>query len=243
MFCPWRWGPGSFWPGSPRDFSLRADMDPRFEAYAALLKEWNRRFNLVSAGDLPKIGERHFEDSLKFRGLFPGLPFERAIDVGSGAGFPGLPLALEFPGKRFDLLESVGKKCTSLRTAATELGLRNVQVLNGRSEVLAREAGHRETYDLGVARALDRPAAALELVLPLVRTGGACVFWAAGEDWKDRSLLNRVAHRLGGEIAEEKAYVLGEDSRIRKLVLVQKRSPTPEEFPRRAGIPGKNPLK
>lgn len=214
-----------------------------FQSYERLIREWQEKLNLVSRGDLEKIWDRHIRDSLKLYELLPDLKFQKAIDVGCGAGFPGIPLSIARPEKRFVLAESIAKKCSFLNAAVSGLSLTNVAVVCARSEELGRDKTHRDRYDLTVARALAHPAAALELAVPFVKVGGACVFWGSGPDWADRSRIEKAAGMLGGVLADEKPYRLEGDDRERKLVLIEKRNPTPEKYPRRPGVPEKNPLK
>ncbi|OGR89452.1 MAG: 16S rRNA (guanine(527)-N(7))-methyltransferase RsmG [Elusimicrobia bacterium RIFCSPLOWO2_01_FULL_60_11] len=214
-----------------------------FDAYERLIREWQERLNLVSRGDLEKIKGRHIGDSLKLYELLPELKFQTAIDVGCGAGFPGIPLSIVQSDKTFTLVESIAKKCAFLEAAVSALSLTNVSVICSRSEDLGREKAHRDRYDLAVARALAHPSTALELVVPLAKVGGACVFWGSGPDWADRDRIDKVAAMLGGAYVGDKPYHLEGDDRERKLVLVEKRSPTPEKYPRRPGVPEKSPLK
>ena len=214
-----------------------------FQAYERLIREWQEKLNLVSRGDLEKIWDRHICDSLKLYELLPDLKFQKAIDVGCGAGFPGLPLAIARPEKDFVLAESIAKKCVFLNAAVSGIHLANVRVVCARSEELGRDKTHRDQYGLAVARALAHPAAALELAVPFAKVGGACVFWGSGPDWADRSRIGKVAVMLGSVLADEKPYRLQGDDRERKLVLIEKRSPTPEKYPRRLGGPEMNPLK
>ncbi|OGR82226.1 MAG: 16S rRNA (guanine(527)-N(7))-methyltransferase RsmG, partial [Elusimicrobia bacterium RIFCSPLOWO2_01_FULL_54_10] len=151
-----------------------------FDAYERLIREWQEKLNLVSRGDLEKIRSRHIADSLQLLELFPDLNFQTAVDVGAGAGFPGIPLSIAYPAGNFTLLESVSKKCAFLSACVAGLALPNVAVLNGRSEDFGRGKKHRDAHDLGVARALANPPVALELVLPWVKVGGAAVFWGSG---------------------------------------------------------------
>lgn len=207
-----------------------------------MIGEWSQKFNLVSDGDLEKIRERHFEDSLKLYELFPELTFQNAIDAGSGAGFPGIPLSIASPEKKFVLLESITKKCKFLNAVVERLQLSNVVVLNGRAEEFAREPRHRDQYDLACARALAHPPSAMEMVLPFVKLGGRGVFWASGPAWEDLPWIENIARQLGCEIDKEKTYHLTIDQRSRKLISLAKVKETPEKFPRRAGIPQKDPL-
>ena len=200
-------------------------------AYERLIREWQKKFNLVSRGDLEKIWVRHIGDSLKIYEIFPQLSFQNVIDVGSGAGFPGIPMSILRPQVQFTLMEATAKKCAFLHAAIAELPLRNVTVVNGRAEDLGREEIHREKHDLALTRALAHPHSALELVLPFARVGGACVFWGSGPDWENKSRIDKIANILGGTLAQAKSYYLEGDPRERKLFLVEKKIPRPQSIP------------
>ncbi len=215
---------------------------PQFEKYSALIKEWQEKFNLISRNDLEKIWDRHFADAIKLAELFPDLAFRKVIDIGVGAGFPGIPLSIVNPESQFVMVESITKKCTFLEAVVSGLGLKNVSIINDRAEILGRQETHRDQYDLAIARALAHPPSALEVVLPFVKVGGAAVFWASGPDWEDRERVGKIAEILGGAYKEDKTYHLTNDERSRKLVMIAKKSATPEKFPRRPGMSEKNPL-
>ena len=143
---------------------LSESVRSRLAAYEGLIRSWSEKFNLVSKGDLKKIWARHFEDALMLSKLFPDWAFESAIDVGSGAGFPGIPIKVSQPDLRLVLAESVGKKCVFMKEAVTSLALSQCEVVCERAESLGRDQRYREKFDAAFARALAHPDAALELV-------------------------------------------------------------------------------
>ncbi|MCS7206580.1 MAG: 16S rRNA (guanine(527)-N(7))-methyltransferase RsmG [Dehalococcoidia bacterium] len=216
-----------------------------FSLYWDLLREWNQRVNLTSAQALEEAERVHFLDSLTIAMAMPSEVREggRLVDVGSGAGFPGLPLAIAFPSLGVVLIESVGKKVAFLRACVEALGLEErVEVLHGRAEELAHQPGLREGFSLGVARAVGPLAVALELVLPFVQVGGRAVFPKKGDWAGEVDLARPAAEALGGavpQVLEVDPSLLGPG---RVLVVVPKVHPTPPRYPRRAGMPAKRPL-
>lgn len=224
---------------------LTAGQRDVFCLYWRLLAEWNRRVNLTSAQALEEAERVHFLDSLTVALALPPSvrEGEGLVDVGSGAGFPGLPLAIAFPALRVALVESVGKKVAFLRACVEALGLgARVEVLHGRAEDLAHAPALREAFAAGVARALGPLAVSLELVLPFVRVGGRAIFPKKGGFTQEVERAIPAAEALGGGIPQVKwidPSLLGPG---RALVVVPKEHPTPLKYPRRAGIPVKRPL-
>jgi len=218
-----------------------------FQTYYEELVAWNQRFNLTAIVDYEPVQIRHFLDSLSClladevrRTL--ARPDARAIDVGSGAGFPGLPLKLVCPGLHLTLLEATGKKVTFLEHIVARLGLRRVSAIHGRAEDLAHEPAHREAYDLALARAVAELPVVAEYTLPFCKVGGWVVAQkgeaGAAEAWS----AERAIALLGGELRRVVPVELPGLPEDRSLVVVEKVGPTPERYPRRPGMPGKRPL-
>ncbi len=217
-----------------RGTALDATQIDRFERYGALLREWNERMNLTAITEPEEIVTKHFLDSLTLLLARPLAPSARVVDVGSGAGFPGVPLAIARPDARVTLVESVAKKVRFLEELTRALGLANVTVVHARGEELAHEPSRRERYDIAVARALPGLAANLELLLPFCRVGGQAVAYKGGID-AELAAAQRAADALGGQLAEIVTTVslgLGEPLPGRSLVFVAKRHRTPSRYPR-----------
>jgi len=218
-----------------------------FQLYYEELVAWNERFNLTAITEFEQVQIRHFLDSLscllaeETRKALNRLD-ARAIDVGSGAGFPGLPLKLVCPGLRLTLLEATGKKVTFLEHVVERLGLQRVTAVHARAEELAHDPAHREGYDLALARAVaDLPVVA-EYTLPFCKVGGWLVAQkgeaGAAEAWSAEAAIKL----LGGELRRVLHVELPGLPEDRSLVVVEKVGPTPKKYPRRAGMPGKRPL-
>lgn len=213
----------------------------QFALYQALLVEWNKRINLTGAQTSREIQSRHFADSLSCSLVTGDLSFQKLIDVGSGAGFPGLPLKILYPDMTLTLLESVGKKGAFLREVIAELDLEDVSVITDRAESLAHEAAHREQYDWAVARAVAHISPLLEYLLPFCRLGGHALAQKGSSAGQELSDAQEALRLLGGELVVE-APVNVTDQADAYLIVVKKISKTPAKYPRRVGIPLKRPL-
>jgi len=212
-----------------------------FQRYLDRLLEERTKMNLTGVGSMAEAVSVHLVDSLEFLRLGPEVrELGEGIDVGSGAGLPGLPIGVALPRVRMTLLESRGKKVEFLEATVEMLRLENVAVLSGRAEDLGRDSKHRERYGFTLVRALAPPPVALEYCLPLVRTGGSSFLWV-GPSY-DAETAERAAAELGARPGRIHRYTLSRESRRRSIVCFIKESPTPDRYPRRAGIPRKRPL-
>jgi 16S rRNA (guanine527-N7)-methyltransferase len=225
--------------------ALSAEQLAAFATYRALLLEWNARFNLTAITDPAQIVTRHFLDSLTVargvpRARWVGAP--RLLDVGSGAGFPGLALAIAFPHWHVTALEATGKKITFLRHVAAALGLARVRVLEGRAEALAHAPAERARYDVVTARALAALPTLLEYCQPFARAGGVVIAPKKGELAAELEAGRRAAATLGGRLAPPLPITLPGLEGDRVLVVVSQERPCPALYPRPAGAPRKHPL-
>lgn len=215
----------------------------QFSDYEALLVEWNARFNLTAIRDLEGIRVKHFLDSLSCLQAFPAeLDEPSLIDVGTGAGFPGLPLKIVYSRSLLTLVESIKKKAGFCREVARVLGLRQVIVSYERAETLGHDWQYREFFDVALARAVASMPTLVEYLLPLVKVGGR-VIMQKGSSAKTEAEAARNAIRLmGGKLLDIKQVFLPGLDDERYLVVVEKIKATPEEFPRAVGVPSKAPI-
>lgn len=221
---------------------LSQEQAAAFERYAVELLEWNQRFNLTAVTEREAIFTRHFLDSLScWLGLRQTQPTS-LIDIGSGAGLPGLPLKLWQPNLQLTLLESITKKASFLEHIVQVLGLQGVRVLAQRAEEAGQDPTHREAYDCAVARAVAPLPVLAEYLLPFVRVGGHMLAQKARGAAAEVEAAQRAFAQLGGELEELMPVNVPSLDEERWLVLVRKVAPTPAEFPRRPGRPSKRPL-
>jgi 16S rRNA (guanine527-N7)-methyltransferase len=223
--------------------TLSPEQVQAFAVYQRELILWNERINLTTVKDPEEVQVKHFLDSLScLRIVDTFSPDARCIDIGTGAGFPGLPLKIVRPSMRLTLLESVGKKARFLEHMVKTLGLRDVDVVHGRAEELGRHAEYREMFDVALARAVAQMAVLVEYALPLLRIGGIFVAQKGAEVGEEVEAAQPAMRLLGGRLQELRAVSLPGIGGPRHLVVVEKVDSTPERYPRRAGIPTKRPL-
>jgi 16S rRNA (guanine527-N7)-methyltransferase len=223
---------------------LTADQLAKFDLYARRLLEENRRTNLTSTRDREGVYRRHFAESLAILRLLDerGVELSPVIDVGTGAGFPGLPIKIARPEIEMTLLEATGKKARFLESIVAELGLADVRVVQGRAEDVARETAQRGAYRLVLARAVAPLPVLLELTLPFLAAGGVLAAPKGSALQREvRASANALA-TIGGKIEATLPLELPGEGPKQTLVIVRKTGTSPEQYPRRAGMPAKRPL-
>jgi 16S rRNA (guanine527-N7)-methyltransferase len=223
------------------DLDLSSAQLDQFSRYADLLIDWNLRFNLTSIVDPRGIVLKHFLDSLSAARSIPPGPI-KLIDVGAGAGLPGIPIKVVRPDVSLTLLEATRKKCDFLQAVADELQLADVNVVNARAEEAGRLEEHREQYDVAIARAVAEMPTLIEYLLPLVKVGGFAVAQKSREVLPDVQRAERALTTLGGRLSNIVLISVPELNEARYLVVVEKIDRTPEKYPRRTGVPSKKPL-
>ena len=222
--------------------TLTAPQLASMQKYSQELVDWNQRYSLTAIQDPDKVRVKHFLDSLSACLALRSSPIERVIDVGTGAGFPGLPLKILFPKIQLTLVESVGKKVEFCQHIVDVLGLEGVTVIQDRAEALGHNADHREQYDWAMARAVAIMPVLLEYLLPLVRVGGRVLAMKGESAPAEAHTAEQAARLLGGHLQQLIPVTLPGVVDERYLVVVNKIAATPEKYPRRVGIPSKRPL-
>jgi 16S rRNA (guanine527-N7)-methyltransferase len=210
-----------------------------FDLYLKELLEWNNKFNLTSITDPAEVRLKHFEDSLALLQVME-LTNESVIDIGAGAGFPGIPLKLKCPNIKLTLVEATGKKVEFLRHLVATLKIEGVKVFHARAEELAKT--QKEVYDLAVSRAVAQLNVLAEYCLPFVKIGGLFVAYKDAEVEEEVAQAQKAIAALGGKIKEIKKIKIPGWEIGRSLVIIEKISPTPAKYPRRPGMARKKPL-
>lgn len=213
-----------------------------FKKYEEVLLEWNQKHNLTAIRESEGIRTKHFLDSLTCMLAWRERAPERLIDIGTGAGFPGIPLKIILPRLKLTLVESVGKKLDFCKHVVELLDLENVNCLQARAEELGLAREHREKYDWAVARAVANLPVLAEYLLPLVKVGGGMLAQKGETGPAEAHKADRAIHILGGRIKQLIPVLLPGVTEERFLVVVDKVSTTPPGYPRRVGLPAKRPI-
>ncbi len=217
----------------------------QFHIYYKELVDWNRKMNLTRITGYEEVQVRHFLDSLTVtlavKSLAEGESFS-VIDVGTGAGLPGIPLKILWPDIGLVLLEATAKKAKFLHHLVAKLGLGNVEIVVGRAEEVAHNARYRERFDLVLSRAVASLPTLVELTLPFCAIGGSFVAQKKGDIEQEVNKASRAITVLGGSLREIKAVDLEELGGERRLIVINKVGPAPPEYPRRPGVPAKRPI-
>lgn len=208
--------------------------------YSEILREKNKVMNLTAITDPTEIVTRHFLDCAA---LAPYMPQDgRVLDVGTGAGFPGIPLKIAFPEVEVVLLDSLNKRVKFLNEVIGQLGLSKITAVHGRAEDFARQKDYREQFDLVVSRAVANLSSLSEYCLPYVKVGGRFVSYKSGKLNEELAAAQKAIHVLGGEAKEPVYFQLTGTEDERSFVCIEKGKATPKKYPRKAGTPAKEPI-
>ena len=210
--------------------------------YETELIEWNQKFNLTAIRDVESIRTKHFLDSFSCELAWKGSPPNHLIDVGTGAGFPGIPLKLIHPHLKLTLVESVRKKAMFCQHIVDVLGLDNINIIHARAEDLGQDAKHREKYDWAVARAVANLNVLSEYLLPLIEIGGSMLAQKGAGAPAEAQSAEGAMQLLGGKLRQLIPVNLPNAADERYLVVVEKVAATPAKYPRKAGVAAKTPL-
>lgn len=223
------------------DIELNENQLSQFMDYYELLVEWNKVMNLTSITELTQVIQKHFVDSLSIVKVCKPTK-ERILDLGTGAGFPGIPLKIVFPQLDIVLLDSLKKRLNFLDEVINKLKLQNIRTLHGRAEDYGRDKAYREAFDMCVSRAVAKLSVLSEYCVPYVKQGGLFIAYKSGDILEELKFSDSALKQLGAKVEEVNSFILPYSDIERSLIVVRKTKGTPMRFPRSAGKPVKEPL-
>ncbi len=223
---------------------LNEEQARQFLNYYDLLKEWNSFMNLTAITEFHEVLKKHFVDSLSLIKAIPDLAEKSysVIDVGTGAGFPGIPLKIVFPNLKITLLDSLNKRIKFLNETVSELKLEDVVLIHGRAEDFSKPEKKRESFDLCVSRAVANLSTLSEYCIPFVKKGGYFISYKSEKLSEEFDSAKKAIQVLGGKYERQVEFNLPDSDIYRNLVVIKKEKSTPLKYPRKAGLPSKEPI-
>jgi 16S rRNA (guanine527-N7)-methyltransferase len=225
-----------------RGLQLSAKQLEQFELYYQELVSWNEKMNLTGITERSQVYTKHFYDSLSLAFYINMDEMKNLADIGSGAGFPGIPLKICFPHLKLTIVDSLSKRISFLQHVCDELGLKDVQLIHGRAEDVAKQFVHRDAYDLVTARAVARLSLLNEFCLPFTRKDGIFAAMKGSDPAEELTEAKRSFKELRAELNKVESFTLPVEESARHIVLVRKTGATPAKYPRKPGVPAKSPL-
>lgn len=225
------------------DFAVDEEKINQLNKYYEMLVEKNKVMNLTAITEYDEVVIKHFVDSLAISKVYDMIPVKNIIDIGTGAGFPGMVLKIFYPDIQFTLLDSLNKRVGFLKEVADELSLNKIDAIHGRAEDYARQPNHREKYDLCVSRAVANLSTLAEYSLPFVKKGGYFVAYKAEDCLDEVKAAEKAISMLGGKIENTVMYKIPNSDITRAFVIIKKVNSISGKYPRKAGLPAKEPLK
>ena len=223
--------------------SLSKEQVEQFLTYYEMLVEWNEMMNLTAITEYDEVMKKHFVDSLSLIKAFDVSQNKSVIDVGTGAGFPGLALKIAYPNLKVTLLDSLNKRIQFLDAVIAKLDLTDVETIHGRAEDFAKPDKLREKFDLCVSRAVANLSTLSEYCLPFVKVGGQFISYKSEKITEEMEAAGKAISILGGKISGQVEFKLPDSDIYRNLFVIEKKKETPKKFPRKAGLPSKEPIK
>ena len=225
-----------------KDFNIKINDEQikKFMNYMNLLLEWNEKINLTAITQPDEVKLKHFVDSLTVLKYINDD--DKVIDIGTGAGFPGIPLKIMKGNTKITLLDSLNKRINFLNIVIETLNLRNIQAIHGRAEEIARNKLYREKYDVTVSRAVANLSNLSEYMLPFVKVGGKCICMKGANVNEEIEKAKNAIKELGGEIERVDNFYLSDNDNERNIIIIRKVKETSSKYPRKAGMPSKEPL-
>ncbi|MBR0427882.1 MAG: 16S rRNA (guanine(527)-N(7))-methyltransferase RsmG [Clostridia bacterium] len=223
------------------DVQLNDEQIIKFYKYMNLLLDWNEKINLTAITEINDVILKHFIDSMT---VLKYIEKEKSIiDVGTGAGFPGIPIAIMDKTKRITLLDSLNKRINFLNEVSHELNINNIETIHGRAEELGQNKKYREIYDIAVSRAVANMTTLSEYLIPFVKVGGICICMKGPDIQQEMEQAKFAIKELGGEILNIEEFVLPDSDIERNIAIIKKIKQTPSKYPRKSGMPSKMPIR